>query len=499
MNSKKLKIIVRIFLVVALINNVSGQTFPVVPIIENGPPEERINLVFLSEGYTQSELSGFEQDVTQFANFILNDEPYKRYANHFNVYAILVPSNESGADHPFDADDEPFPGEAVEVDTYFDGTFDSFGIHRLLTVDNSKVFAVAADNFPMYDELLVYVNTEIRGGSGGSIAVSYNGPEGLEIMNHEIGHSMHRLEDEYNNSSPSERANLTMESNPALIKWKNWLTPETDIGVVQHCCTATQLEWYRPSSTCKMRVSAQRFCDVCREKATTSIHELTDVIQSKSPNSGTVSIDNPTTFSVNELRPTPTTLTSSWTLNGTVIGNNTASISISPNDLIAGNNFLNYTVQDETEFIRLDNYSTVETTSWIVTSGAVQNCGVSVSSSNGSITITGLNSNENAKLFNNNVQAVWSCNPWQGTPCTSNEVISNLTAGATYFVSVQSDVCDEWIPIVVQGGGTNPTCNDGIQNQGETGIDCGGPCAPCNGGGCNVNITSSNGGVSITV
>ncbi|MEO5906280.1 MAG: GEVED domain-containing protein [Saprospiraceae bacterium] len=28
-----------------------------------------------------------------------------------------------------------------------------------------------------------------------------------------------------------------------------------------------------------------------------------------------------------------------------------------------------------------------------------------------------------------------------------------------------------------------PTCNDGIQNQGETGIDCGGPCAPCGGGG----------------
>jgi hypothetical protein len=26
---------------------------------------------------------------------------------------------------------------------------------------------------------------------------------------------------------------------------------------------------------------------------------------------------------------------------------------------------------------------------------------------------------------------------------------------------------------------TAPTCSDGIQNQGETGIDCGGPCAPC--------------------
>jgi len=28
-----------------------------------------------------------------------------------------------------------------------------------------------------------------------------------------------------------------------------------------------------------------------------------------------------------------------------------------------------------------------------------------------------------------------------------------------------------------------PTCSDGIQNQGETGVDCGGPCAPCGGGG----------------
>jgi hypothetical protein len=27
-----------------------------------------------------------------------------------------------------------------------------------------------------------------------------------------------------------------------------------------------------------------------------------------------------------------------------------------------------------------------------------------------------------------------------------------------------------------------PTCNDGIQNQGETGVDCGGPCQPCSSG-----------------
>jgi len=43
-----------------------------------------------------------------------------------------------------------------------------------------------------------------------------------------------------------------------------------------------------------------------------------------------------------------------------------------------------------------------------------------------------------------------------------------------------------WLALSAGCGGSGPTCSDGIQNQGETGVDCGGPCAPCNngGGGC---------------
>ena len=43
------------------------------------------------------------------------------------------------------------------------------------------------------------------------------------------------------------------------------------------------------------------------------------------------------------------------------------------------------------------------------------------------------------------------------------------------------------------GGGTTPTCSDGIQNGDETGVDCGGSCAPCQ-TGCNDNLVN----VSIT-
>ncbi|MEW7281119.1 GEVED domain-containing protein [Aquimarina sp. 2201CG1-2-11] len=44
--------------------------------------------------------------------------------------------------------------------------------------------------------------------------------------------------------------------------------------------------------------------------------------------------------------------------------------------------------------------------------------------------------------------------------------------------------------VTITGGGTDPTCNDGIQNGDETGIDCGGSCEPCQ---TNVTYCSATG------
>ncbi|PHI20399.1 hypothetical protein CEQ90_08035 [Lewinellaceae bacterium SD302] len=48
---------------------------------------------------------------------------------------------------------------------------------------------------------------------------------------------------------------------------------------------------------------------------------------------------------------------------------------------------------------------------------------------------------------------------------------TTLASGGQFGSSETTNFC--------LGGGPAPTCNDGIQNQGEEGIDCGGPCAPC--------------------
>jgi len=54
---------------------------------------------------------------------------------------------------------------------------------------------------------------------------------------------------------------------------------------------------------------------------------------------------------------------------------------------------------------------------------------------------------------------------------------NELGSGGSFGQSETSSFCF--------GGSSAANCDDGIQNQGETGVDCGGPCAPCNtGGGC---------------
>ncbi len=50
---------------------------------------------------------------------------------------------------------------------------------------------------------------------------------------------------------------------------------------------------------------------------------------------------------------------------------------------------------------------------------------------------------------------------------------STYASGGSFASSETTNFC------LGGGGGPDPTCNDGIQNQGETGVDCGGPCAAC--------------------
>jgi len=75
----------------------TAQVFDVDTIQYMGSDDKRINIVFLGDGYQVSELDKYNQDVINTVNDLFAETPFQQYRNYFNVFAINVPSLESGA------------------------------------------------------------------------------------------------------------------------------------------------------------------------------------------------------------------------------------------------------------------------------------------------------------------------------------------------------------------------------------------------------------------
>jgi IgA Peptidase M64 len=191
---------------------------------ETGARDVRINIVILAEGYTADEQGAFDFDATNMINTLLADPIYSSYGQFFNVYSIFVASNESGADHP---------STNIYVNTYFNSTFGSFGIDRLLTIPpndidsnyndgEGKVFNLLANLLPEYDVVILLVNDSKYGGSAGPVAIASTNQLSTEIAIHELGHTVVHLGDEYSDPDrgfpDTEEQNTTTQTNPALVR-----------------------------------------------------------------------------------------------------------------------------------------------------------------------------------------------------------------------------------------------------------------------------------------
>ena len=338
----------------------SSQTFDLETLKLTGDSNKRINLVILSEGYQASELSKFITDANNFVTAMFSQSPFNQYTDYFNVYAIKVPSNESGSDHPGTATDVIEPASPLtNKDTYFNTSYDSFNIHRLLySSDYATISNVLANNFPSYDQALVIVNSSVYGGSGGTFPFTSTGTSANEIAIHELGHSMFDLKDEYypGDALAAEAINMTQETNPSTVKWKNWIGIN-NIGIYAHGTSGLAASWYRPHQNCKMRYLGVPFCAVCKEGIIEKIHSLVSPIDSYTPVSNTVNSSSfPIDFHLNLIKPTPNTLKSTWILNSVTHAIDVDDVSLSETDLNSGINTLTAIVNDNSSLLKVDNH-----------------------------------------------------------------------------------------------------------------------------------------------
>jgi hypothetical protein len=243
----------------------------------NGPPESRIDLLFLAEGYGPSEMDKFLADAKRSAGYIFSEEPFKSQRSSFNVRAVKSAGPDSGTD---------IPGEGIWKSTVMNSTFYTFGIERYMTTSDFRAVCDAAAN-AHYDQVYILVNTDKYGGGGiynfYSISAADNA-ESRAVVIHEFGHAIAGLADEYYNSEVaySDYFSLTVEPwNPNLTtlvnfesKWESMVdsgvpvpTPpeqkySSKVGAFEGGGYVSK-GIYRPVIDCRMHSNDAPFCPVC--------------------------------------------------------------------------------------------------------------------------------------------------------------------------------------------------------------------------------------------
>ena len=256
---------------------------------EKGHPTQKVDLVFLAEGYTTEELGKFEADVRRFTEALFKTAPFDQCKDAFNVWAVGTESEDSGTD---------ISGNGIFKNTALNSGYFTFGVDRYLTTADMKSIRDAVWNLPC-DAIFILVNTEKYGGGG-----MYNfyamgtadNQHTLNIFVHEFGHSFSGLADEYFNTEVGYQDfyNLKMEPwEPNIttlvnfdLKWKDLLPANTpvptpldnthkdNIGVFEGGGYLAK-GIYRPMDHCMMRDYAP-FCPACSKAILRMVDYFTD-------------------------------------------------------------------------------------------------------------------------------------------------------------------------------------------------------------------------------
>ena len=259
------------------------------PILKHGNSSEKVDIVFIAEGYTADEQDKFVADAKRFTEALFKTSPFDTRIQDFNVWAVGLISEQSGTD---------ISGKGIYKNTALNSGFYTFGVDRYLTTPDMKSIRDAIWNVPC-DAIFLLINTDEYGGGGMYnfyACGTANHPQTPVVFTHEFGHSFAGLADEYFTSEVAYEDFYNLKHEPwepnitTLIdfdrKWKDLLpsdmpipTPldtkyKDGIGVFEGGGYLAK-GIYRPVDHCMMRDYAP-FCPACSRAITRMIDFLTD-------------------------------------------------------------------------------------------------------------------------------------------------------------------------------------------------------------------------------
>ena len=259
--------------------NENPQKFNSIKVHYSGNSAEKVDIVFIPDGYTKDELKKLRDDMNRFSGYLFNSSPYKENKDKFNIWAVEAISEESGTD---------LPDEKIWKNTIANSSFSTFDSERYLMTYDIKTVRDIAANVP-YDQIYIIVNSKKYG--GGAIYNYYNCCSADNELSefvfiHEFGHGFAGLADEYYDSQVSFTDFFSQDIEPWSpnlttlknfdSKWKNMMDKNTVIptpadnknyniiGVYEGGGYVSK-GVYRPYINCSMHTAiVDGFCPVCK-------------------------------------------------------------------------------------------------------------------------------------------------------------------------------------------------------------------------------------------
>lgn len=272
----------------------SNPTIPIYTIQKTRSDTENMVIVICGEGYTKGQQQKFINDAKKVWSGAIAYEPYRSFADRFNVYALCTASEssfENGGSTFFDVvvDKKVGPMISVNKSNWKNHIFERCigpafleQIHDAHIPNKTDPDTFIWDDDKMYppfyyvheyiNQFAVLVNTtQDFGGSHRDykrgihyLITPADSSRAQKTFTHELGHGLLELGDEYMTSAATTTdytsLNVAYTHDPEQVKWKKLLGFRKTFT----CKTAETNTSYNSSYECLMRDTNYQFCEVCK-------------------------------------------------------------------------------------------------------------------------------------------------------------------------------------------------------------------------------------------
>ncbi len=273
----------------------SNPTIPVYTIQKTRSDTENMVIVICGEGYTKSQQQKFISDVKKVWRGAMQYEPYRSFADRFNVYALCTASEssfENGGSTFFDVVVGSNNSSSISTNlgnpwknhifercigpTFIEQIHDS---HIPNKTDPDTMYWDDNKQYPPFYYVHNYINQfALLVNTSRNFGDAYNNLKSgfhyfitpsdsyraQQTFTHELGHGLLGLGDEYMTSAKPTTdytsLNVAYTPNPEQVKWKKLLGFRKTFT----CKTADTNTTYNSSYECIMRDTNYQFCEVCK-------------------------------------------------------------------------------------------------------------------------------------------------------------------------------------------------------------------------------------------